>query len=291
MVAAVTDNQRNNDNEGISTHQLRTDLKGIGLGEGDKVALGVSFKSIGSVTSGPEGLIEALLNVVGQAGTVMIPTFSRVYPLDAIAAGKVEQIYSPHTTPSTTGLVPETMRAHRDATRSRHPSNSITAIGRHAEYLTRDHNESAGAYSPYAKLAEIDGKFLGIGIGDRVVGLRHQAQAQADLLDLLPPVYGVRYRDQSGEVKVFIRRDVGGCTKRLPELVQILRSRGLVHDGVIGQAKSLLMSAKEALREMTSMLTKDPSINLCDKADCRWCQALSRRLANEKRSNGDPYDA
>lgn len=262
----------------ISKNHIIRDLNQIGVNKGDHVGLGLSFKSIGHVMGGPEAFIDALLEVVGSEGTIMIPTYTRFYHLSSINSINKNYVFDYRSTPAYTGLVPETLRIREDSIRSKHPTNSISAIGKYAEYLTENHNDKSRAYMPYSKLAEINGKILCIGIGDNLIGIRHEAQDLAGLLKIVPFRYGAKYKDENDGTKIFVRKDIGGCIKKLPELVPILRKKGLVNDGKIGMANSLLIPAKESLEIMTDLLKNNPSLNLCEDIKCLWCRELERRM-------------
>jgi aminoglycoside 3-N-acetyltransferase len=269
--------QKNN----VTKDDIVKNLRDIGVTEGDHLAVALSFKSIGYVEGGPETFIDALMEVVGTNGTVVMPTFTRRFHLLKNQSVKVDYIFDYRSTPSYTGIIPETLRKRKDAIRSRHPIYSVTAIGKLADYLTEDHNPDAGELSPfmpYSKLAIIDGKVLCIGIGERVVAIRHETQYLAGLLDIIPPRFGVKYRDDEGGIKDYIERASGGCNKRLPELVTILRRMKLVKDGKIGMANSILLPANEFLELTTKLLKNDPTLNLCNSIKCIWCRELERRI-------------
>jgi aminoglycoside 3-N-acetyltransferase len=264
--------------EGITRDQIVSDLRSFGIQEGDHVGASLSFKSIGRVHSGPEGFIDALIEAVGSGGTIMMPTYTSFYPLPDVRSGKIDYIFDHRTTKATTGLIPEMLRNRDASIRSMHPTNSITAIGEAAEYLTEGHDEEATAYLPYSRLAGIDGKILCMGVGDNLIAVRHEAQYLAGLLNVIPFKLGVNYRDGDGSIKTFIRRDRGGCMKRLPEFVPKLMEMGIIKEGRVGKARSLLMPAKEGLEAMTAMLKEDPTLNLCDEISCLWCRELERRM-------------
>ena len=52
------------------------ELKQIGLKRGDAVMVHTSLKSMGYICGGAQTVIEALLEVVGEDGTIMMPTQS-----------------------------------------------------------------------------------------------------------------------------------------------------------------------------------------------------------------------
>ena len=153
----------------------------------------------------------------------MMNTYTEFFYRTEVELGWVDYVFDADSTRANTGIVPEVFRQRKESIRSRHPTNSVAASGRYASYLTRSHDEGAGAYSPYEKLAEIGGKYLAIGIGDRLVGFRHQAQYTAGLLHVVPWVRVVKFKSGTAPTKLFTLKEHGGCTRRLAELVSDLR--------------------------------------------------------------------
>lgn len=256
----------------ITKKQLIHDLKTMGIEEGEHLSLGLSFISIGPIEGGPETFVNSIMEAVGPNGTIMLASFS--IPSHV----KRGYVFNCRTTPAYTGLIPEIVRKRRDSVRSKHPSNSVVAIGRLAEYLTKGHIHEDSEYEPYSRLARAGGKVLIIGIGDRLVGLRHQAQYQAGLLDKVQGNQKIKFLDDDGRIKIFIRRNWGGCVKKLNTLLPMLIKKGLVKEGQIGNAKSFLVPARETLDEMTKILKENPEINLCDEITCLWCRQLEWKM-------------
>jgi aminoglycoside 3-N-acetyltransferase len=157
----------------ITEDQIRTDLRKMGISKGDHVAVTLSFKSIGFVNGGPDAFIDALLDAVGPEGTIMMNTFTSSFPIAEIPS---DYVFDPETTAPYTGLVPGALMKRTASVRSRHPTCSVVSIGRMAEYLTTVHDENATPFLPYERLAEINGKYLCIGLGGKLVAIRHEAQ-------------------------------------------------------------------------------------------------------------------
>lgn len=258
----------------VSKGCITSDLRKIGVKEGDHLAVALSLKSIGYVKGGPDAFIDALLESVGPNGTIMMNTHTRFFPLSKIASNYA---FNHSSTPCLTGLVPETLRKRRNSIRSWHPVFSVTALGRLAKYLTEDHDASSSLYMPYSKLAEVGGKCLCIGLGNNLVTIRHEAQYRAGLFDIVHRFHGLKYRDKEGKVKIFVFNHPP-CERKLPELVPHLRKMKIVRTGRIGMAYSLLGPAKDIINVMTDMLKKNPILNLCDKIYCRWCREAERKL-------------
>jgi len=258
----------------VSKDRIISDLRKIGVREGDHIAVTLSFRSIGHVDGGPTTFIDALLEAVGPNGTIMMNTYTRTFPLSAIASDYISDYRS---TPTWTGLVPETLRKRRDSIRSHHPSASVTAIGRLAKYLTEGHDENSSLFMPYSRLADVGGKYLCIGLGNNLVAIRHEAQHLAGLSDVVDRWRGVKYRDDEGKVKIYAFNSPP-CIRKSPELVPTMRKMGIVKIGKVGMARSIIASAKDLLHAMAQMLEKTPTLNLCDKVWCLWCREAERRL-------------
>jgi aminoglycoside 3-N-acetyltransferase len=262
----------------ITKEQLVSDLRRLGVREGDHLGLGISFRRLGKVVGGPTTLVDALRAAVGETGTIMIPTYTSSFPRTTDSFGQTQYYFDPATTPANTGIVAEAIRQHDGAFRSRHPNCSVAALGRLAQQFTAGHDSTAPAYLPYSSLAASGGKVLCIGIGDNLVGFRHEAQRLAGLLDVVPLRHRTRFLDDSGRIKVFIRKDSGGCVAKLPDLVNVLRQKGLVKDGRVGQARSILVEADASLKVMTRLLKTNTADYLCDSFKCLWCRELERRM-------------
>ena len=107
---------------------LVADLRALGLQSGDAVMVHSSYKSLGGVVGGPSTVVEALLEVLGPQGTLVVPTFTH--------SGTTH--FDPQTSPSLNGAITEAARAHAQAVRSWHPTHAVTAIGPAASELVRD---------------------------------------------------------------------------------------------------------------------------------------------------------
>lgn len=164
----------------ISKEELINDLKQLGLSNSDVVIVHTSLKNIGYVCGGAQTVIEALIDVVGLEGTIMMPTQSWKnldpetgvhWDADESEWDKIRDnwpAYNKDITPTNTmGAVAEMFRRWPGSIRTNHPARSVCAMGKHAKYLTEEHTLSNifGEGSPIAKLYELDAKVLLIGVG------------------------------------------------------------------------------------------------------------------------------
>jgi len=82
-----------------------------------------SLSSLGCVEGGADAVIDALLDVLGPGGTLVVPTLTGTESLSAENPPR----YDPDATPCWTGRVPETLRRRPGAMRSLHPTHSVAA--------------------------------------------------------------------------------------------------------------------------------------------------------------------
>lgn len=179
----------------VLKEELKNTLEELGIKEGDDVIVHTSLKSLGFVCGGAQTVIEALLETVGESGTIMMPTQSWKN-LDPEAGVHWEEpkewwqtirdnwpAYNKYITPTNTmGAVAEMFRGWPEAERSSHPARSFAAKGKNAEYLLKDHDlqDIFGEESPVGRLYALNGKVLLIGVGyDKNTSL-HLADVRAN---------------------------------------------------------------------------------------------------------------
>ena len=254
----------------VTKQEIIRDLRLLGVGYGDHLAVTLSLKSIGRVEGGADGFIYALLEAVGPEGTVMMNAHTETFPASEIDRN---YIFDPATTPPTTGIVPTTLLKLKGALRSTHPVCSVVAVGKHAKLLTSTHTEKSRPYLPFSTLAGLGGKFLSIGLGDRLVSIRHEGQYLAGLPRIL--LCGVQYK-RGTETDLFLFAHPP-CESNLPSLVPQLEKFGLVKHGRVGQAEALLAQVSDILTHESSMLRDNPALNQCDDILCIHCREVERR--------------
>ena len=175
--------------------ELLDTFKKIGVMAGQTVMVHCSLSSLGFVCGGAQVVIEALMESVGEDGTLMMPTQSwkNLDPTSGVHWQEPQEwwqlirdnwpAYDRDITPTNTmGAVAEMFRRWPGTVRSGHPARSVAAWGRYAEYLTENHDLSNifGDGSPIGKLYELDGHVLLIGVGyDKNTSL-HLADVRAD---------------------------------------------------------------------------------------------------------------
>lgn len=179
----------------LTKEDLIEQFRKCGVAEGQTLFVHTSLKSLGFVVGGAETLIRALLEIVGDEGTLMMPsqTWKNLDPSTGVHWEEPKEwwpiirenwpAYDKDVTPAINmGVVAEMFRKWPGSTRSSHPARSIAAVGKHAQYITSDHDLSNifGINSPVDKLYTLDGYVLLIGVDyDKNTSL-HLAETRAN---------------------------------------------------------------------------------------------------------------
>lgn len=168
--------------------QLTEHVRTLGLTPGDVVMVHAGLRSVGPVLGGPDGLITAILDVIGPSGTLLaytdwnddyhdlldengrIPPELRddIPPFDAV--GSRARRFN--------GAIAELVRTFPGALRSGNPGASCAAIGGQAAWFVSDHplDYGYGERSPFGRLVEVAGKVLMIGAPLDAMTLLHHAE-------------------------------------------------------------------------------------------------------------------
>ena len=194
----------------LTQEDLAGQFARAGVAEGQTIIVHASMKSIGFVTGGPEALIRALLGLIGDDGTLIAPaqTWKNLDPSTGDHWQEPQEwwpiirahwpAYDKDVTPAIgMGVVPEMLRKWPGARRSDHPARSFAAVGKHAEYVTADHDLSNifGEHSPLDKLYRLDGHIL-------LIGVDHDKNTSLHLAETRARYGSKRYAEESSAMLV-----------------------------------------------------------------------------------------
>lgn len=147
----------------ISESQLKNIIiNKLGIKEGDHLFIHASLDMINTDVS-PLDILKMILKVVGEEGSVSVPTFIRYSSKDWMLMDKEFNI---KRTPSGMGLFSERVRRYPGASRSLHPTKSVATIGSIAKDILSEHHLDIyqfGSKSPFFKLLKHDVKVIGLG--------------------------------------------------------------------------------------------------------------------------------
>lgn len=245
---------------------LRDDLIRIGLREGDTVMLHAAMSKVGPLLNGPDALSNAILDVVGPDGTMLVYTsWDSVHDDLLDDHGRVLPEWRDHVpgfdrqasrAVRMNGIIAEFVRTMPGARRSANPGASLAAVGKLAEWITADHrlDWGFGENTPLSKLVEVGGRVLMVGAPWDTMTLVHHA----DHLAAIPYKQTIRievpFAGADGTEWRFIEEFETGdpVHEDLPEnyieqIVTAYVASGVGRADTIGLAPSLLVDSRPML--------------------------------------------
>ncbi len=158
------------------------------LSPGDTIMLHASIKAIGEIIGGPDMVIQAIMDVVGQTGTLMMYVGWEDSPYHLKEWDvKKQKLYLEELPPFDIhcsrakrdhGILAEFLRTTPYTFRSQNPGASVCAPGKNAEFITENHplNYGYGRRSPLDKFCQLGGKILVLGSPLAHITLYHYAE-------------------------------------------------------------------------------------------------------------------
>lgn len=250
----------------VTQEQMVNELHSLGLAAGQVVFVHSALSSLGRVAGGADAVVDALLEVVGATGTLVVPTFT-------FAHGRVDDpIFDPQRDRSEMGAITEAVRARPGARRSCHLLHSVAALGAQAETITAVHGPSAwAADGPFWQLHELDARIVLLGVPylrctwfhviEQLVQVRYRVWiekcAWRRLADgQIEPLPTWMYRGTSD----FVGNDFNKLGARLEEA-------GHVQVGAVGNAITRCFTVRSALALGVACYRQDPLLFVKTTAD------------------------
>ncbi|GAA0246718.1 aminoglycoside N(3)-acetyltransferase [Haladaptatus pallidirubidus] len=180
--------------EPITGERIADDLRNLGITAGDTLLVHSSLSALGWVSGGAPAVVDALRSVVGDDGTLAMPTHTGLSDPEGWQNPPVpddwkDEIratmspYRPEITPTRgMGAIPETFRSYPDVARSRHPHHSFAAWGTDAASVVADHEYDfgLGENSPLADVSDRDGTVLYLGTSYETSTSLHLAEHRGE---------------------------------------------------------------------------------------------------------------
>lgn len=241
--------------------QLEGQLQALGIRAADTLMVHASLRSVGPVEDRGQGVVSALLGILGSEGTLM--AYADFEPTSEVPYFNIKR--SPARPDY--GIFAELVRTHPSAVRSANPGASMVAIGARAQWLCDDHplKYGYGPESPLGKLVSVDGKVLLLGSDLDQVTLLHLAEHLADIPDkqVVTRSINVVRNDGSTESVIIEEFDTSRpVVSAMPErffasLIEGFLATGRASRGLVGRASSYLLPAKELVSYAVSVIERD----------------------------------
>lgn len=257
--------------DGCATRgSLVADLRGLGVRAGGVVLMHSSLRSLGFVAGGPQAVVEALLEVLGAEGTLVVPTHTPdntdpahwVSPPVPEAWWSVIREEAPGFDPALTpagralGRLAELVRTWTGARRSSHPQVSFAALGARADEVVSGHrlDDGLGESSPLGAVYRLDGSVLLLGCG-------HERNTSMHLSEWRSPkaprhVVGSSVRLPDGTAVWREWEDVDEDEGDFGQIGDAFEAAGGARVGTVGAATARLMSQRAVVDFATDWMSQ-----------------------------------
>lgn len=237
--------------------KVKADLSALGLCKGDAVLVHSSFKSMGAMEGGIQTFVEALLSVIGDCGTLIVPTLTFTEVTES------NRVFDYCNSRSCVGAISEFVRHMDGSKRSINPTHSCAAIGAKRDWYVDSHvldRTPVGENSPFHKLQEDGGKVLMLGCRLTSNTSLHGIEEKAGVTYLMaekPETYQILLPEGTMEMEYIRHNDHAGVIGRYGRLEQILDPK-FMPCGPVHGANSWLIDAPEMWKASLAALEKDP---------------------------------
>ena len=238
----------------VSKDILVRQLLGLGVQPGAVLLAHTSFSKVRPVEDGPKGLIEALQAALGPEGTLVMPSMT----------SDDDHPFDPKRTPCAwRGVVADTFWRLRGVLRSDSPA-AFAAIGPQATRIVAPHPVDLphGLDSPVARVCELDGQVLLLGVGHDADTTVHVAESLA----------GVRYRARKhvvllkdGKPTRFDYWEIDHCCQKFNLVDRWLDEKGLQSRGKVGNAEARLVRSRDVVAVVLERLNANETVFLHPK--------------------------
>jgi aminoglycoside 3-N-acetyltransferase len=121
-------NSVNAENQKLDKKILFTQINKTNISEGDLVIVHSSMDSLNRFDISPKDIIDFLLKLIGDTGTLAMPAFP-FYKKGIINNDKIENLYNTRLKLCSTGMLPNIFLRYPKVVRSKFTYNNLSAVG------------------------------------------------------------------------------------------------------------------------------------------------------------------
>ena len=240
---------------------LQRALTACGLKPGDTLLAHSSFDAFEGFQGKPTDVISVLQAVVGNAGTLMMPTMT--FSGTAVDHARAKPTFDVARTPSRMGLLTELFRRSPGIVRSIHPTHPVAVWGRGADAIATGHHMArtpCGEGTPFDALRQRQGAIVLLGTDINVLTFFHLLEEvlEADLpvAPFTDEVFHLQSRTRGGEIlDTHCRLFEPAVSRRrnLHKMVPYLKAAGAWREAKVGGLKITILpvvAVEQVVRNM-----------------------------------------
>ena len=247
----------------VKKEMIVAGLRRLALRGGDRVMVHSSLSRFGYVEGGAYTVIEALLEVVGRTGTLLMPTFNH---------GRA-RVFDRENTPSYNGRITETFRHSPGVLRGNHPTHPYAAIGPDAARYLRDSRLAItwGPESPLGRLVADGGWILLLGVAHGNSTAQHHGETYNRVKCFGLDTAAAYIIDDEGETMPTVSAAWrnGNCPYTSREHEKRLRFLGAVRDTYIGASHVQMMRGSETVKAVGQLVRGETGVDHCATCEQR----------------------
>jgi len=240
----------------VTKDDIKKALSLAGLKAGDTAIVHSSLKAFGQVESGPDTVIDALIETADTSGTLVLPTFTLSMQM------KDNNIFDMANSKSEVGIITEVFRKRAGILRSEHLVHSVAASGKKAQEALGDGILPCGKGSPFEFLLRENAWNLFLGAG----------MTSCTALHMIEEYMGVPYRHYREYPGSFVIHPDGtktptkakeyvkypGFKNDFEKIEGIFAKAGLLNYAKAGEAKIIAARMKPIFEFIKKQVTLNP---------------------------------
>ena len=244
----------------VTKDDITQGLINLGLKTGDLLMVHSSLSSIGFVEGGAKTIVDCLLDVLGNEGTLVVPTFT--YPSAFTDSADAMWVFDPSSTNSGVGSITNEVIRRSSSRRSIHLWHSVSSIGPLSELIVSAGRSSAWDFdSPMSWILSNGGSILLLGVPYQNLTAIHVWEVEFQVDYRRDYYIERRLRKPDGKIEPLLSR-VHSPKESYPgqdfnRFGERLEGDNKVNKGSVGNAIARLFSAEDAYSLAKKMYQED----------------------------------
>ncbi len=242
-----------------TTESLKNDFQQLGVRAGMNLIVHSSLSSIGYVSGGAVAVVKALMQVITEEGTIVMPTHTSNNS-DPSGWGnppvpeewwpimrETMPAFHPNYTPTRgMGQIVEVFRTMPQVYRSEHPTYSFAAWGKFAKWMTENQpiDNPMGEGSPLTKMYDLASYILLLGVDYDSSTSMHLAEYRQKQINTMQEGAAME-RNGQREWKVY--QNIEFVTELFPRIGLDFEAENEILRGKVGMSECRLISQKDCV--------------------------------------------